>query len=120
MNSGRPIMKGINIKHKNNKMADDDIVKMRGGLMQVKNIHDILYFLMEPDIKEILRSDRKNMERIEDILDTLLEVIENRDRGKDEFSSLVELINNLDKKAADNYLLMFQEMIERKTNRGIL
>jgi hypothetical protein len=99
-------------------MEEYDFSNLPEGVIQLKNHHDILYYFMEPDIEEVIKHDSKNKDRIKDLLDVLLEIIEHRDKGTDAFFALVELMDKIDTKDADNYLKLYEDFFKRRNETG--
>lgn len=98
-------------------MADDSEIIHPNGMIRARNPMDIMFYMMEPDIIEIVKHNNKDLERIKDILDVLLEVIEKRNKGTEYFFSLVELVNSFDKAEADYYLHQYEDVMVRKSDK---
>ena len=72
------------------------------GLMKQK------YELTKDEVREILRTKSKDSNRMEHVLDSLLECID-FGMGEDEFFQIIELLNKIDREASDDYLKFYEE-----------
>ncbi len=75
---------------------------------QINNLMKQKYELTKEEVREILQTNSTDSNRMEHVLDSLLECID-FGMGENEFFKIVEKLNKIDRDAADDYLKFYEE-----------
>ena len=75
---------------------------------QINSLMKQKYELTKEDVQQILLSNSKDNNRMEHVLDSLLECID-FGMGEKEFFQIIEKLNKIDREAADDYLKYYEE-----------